>query len=87
MEKSNHKVAFELSAKVADYLMEILQDRGITHKEILEATGLTKEVLGKILSAGDYNFSDLLLLLQVLKISINFEGQLQKFKVSDPQNN
>lgn len=87
MMKANQEEAKYIRLRTAEYLLDILIDRKMTRDLLVQQTGLDTEIVNNILLGNDYNFSELLVVLSVMKIHLNFDSAITEFCVSDPQLN
>lgn len=85
--KANQDEATYARLRTAEYLLDILIDRGLKRNSLVRATGLNVEVINNILLGKDYDFSDLLLVLQAMNVHLNFDSAITEFCISDPQLN
>lgn len=85
--KANQDEAQYVRLRTADFLLDILIDRRMKRSSLIRATGLEEEVVNNILLGKEYDFSQLLLVLQVMKVHLNFDSAITEFCLSDPQLN
>jgi hypothetical protein len=84
---ANQDEARYVRLRTAEFLLDILIDRRMSRDKLVKATGLDLEIVNDILLGNDYNFSHLLLVLQVMNIHLNFDSAKTEFSISDPQLN
>jgi hypothetical protein len=87
MMKANQDEARYVRLRTAEYLLDILIDRKMTRDSLSKETGLDTEIVNNILLGNEYHFSELLLVLQVMKVHLNFDSAITEFFISDPQLN
>lgn len=85
--KPNHDHAKYVKLRTAEYLLDILIDRKISRDLLVRITGLETEVVNSILLGHEYDFSQLLLVLQAMNVHLNFDSAITEFCISDPQLN
>ena len=87
MMKTNQEEAKYVRLRTAEYLLDILIDRGMKRISLVKATGLNVEVINNILLGKEYDFSHLLLVLQAMNIQLNLDSAITELSISDPQMN
>ncbi len=87
MMKTNQEEAKYVRLRTAEYLLDILIDRGMKRISLVKATGLNVEVINNILLGNEYDFSHLLLVLQAMNIHLNFDSAITELSLPDPQMN
>lgn len=87
MMKANQDEAMYVRLRTAEYLLDILIDRGLKRNSLVRATGLNVEVINNILLGKEYDFSHLLLVLQAMNVHLNFDSAITEYCISDPQLN
>lgn len=87
MMKANQDEARYVRLRTAEYLLDILIDRKMTRDSLAKESGLDTEIVNNILLGNEYHFSELLLVLQVMNVHLNFDSAITEFLISDPQMN